>query len=557
MALFAALAGFVLAPLGAQEYDSGSAEVGALNAAYLRAGLILPWTSYPLSRSRLRDLGQELEAAGGAVPRMAAFEAESAPWAASSFIDIEYDLSASGQTSLVQASAPRDGIDLQRAWLSKPSFARLGARFSGGGADVEGELDIKQAWDGSTWFSGDNNPFGRKITADIGFDSHILKRGLLGWESGAIRAWIGRDAINIGPAGFSSLYPSAALPYFDAARMQTHIGPFNFDWVIASFLPNKNWEGSDVDTVSYNGTSWGGAWWDADNAIATASSGAAGSTKIVYVLHRFSYESGRVSAGVAEEQMYARNTLPSEVYNYLPFGLFHDIDTYPDNVTFVVDFGLAITRGLGLRLTAGLDDLNSDIFGVPDSPVPTIPALIGGLDFAFDALGLSFEGVAEGGYTHYLWGNFDANANQSGNWAGNGSFLARMIARYAGGTILPLTSPYGPGSTWARTSIRVIGLPGGVVVKPRALVLWKNPAVNLITTPYQTNTGLVSWGDMPFVDIGIEGDCSLAFGPARLGLSVTPQFVLVQGVPSAAVDLVLRASLGSGADNVGNKVQWW
>jgi len=95
------------------------------------------------------------------------------------------------------------------------------------------------------------------------------------------------------------------------------------------------------------------------------------------------------------------------------------------------------------------------------------------------------------------------------------------------------------------------------VVRPRALVLWKNPSVNLITTPYQTNTSLVSWSDSPFVDIGLEGDWSLVFGPTRLGLSVTPQFVLVQGVPSAAIDLLLRASLGSGADNVGNKVQWW
>lgn len=545
----------IQSPLGAQEFDSSSTEVRALNSAYLRAGLILPWSSYPLSRSRLRELALELEASGGRIPATGAFEPDSSPWSATGFVDINYDLSASAQTGLVQPDAPRDGIDLERAWLSKPSFARLGAQFSGGGAIAEAELDFKQAWDGYSWFSGDNNAFGRKITADIGFDSHILKRGILGWESGAIRAWMGRDAIDIGPAGFSSLFPSAALPYFDAARMQTHIGPFNFDWVIASFLPDKNWEGKDVDTVTYNGTSWGGAWWDADNAM--ASTGSTGSTKIVYVLHRLSYENGRLSLGIAEEQMYARNTLPSEVYNYLPFGIFHDIDTYPDNMTLVADFGLAITKGLGLRMMAGLDDFSSDIFGVPDSPVPTIPAVIGGADFAFDALGLSFEGVAEGGYTHYLWGNFDANANQSGYWGGNGSFLARMIARYAGRTILPLTSPYGPASTWARSSIVITGLPGGIVVKPRALVLWKNPTVNLITTPYQSNSGLVSWSDEPFVDFGLEADWSMTFGPTRLGFAATPQFAIVRGVPSAAVDLVLRATLGSGADNVGNKVQWW
>lgn len=553
LALFAGLG------LAAQEYDSNSAEVRALDAAYLRAGLLLPWTSFPLSRSRLRLLGRELEEGGGRIPDLPAFEPDEAPYRASGFVELNYAQRWSGQGSLVQATAPRDGIDLQRAWVSRPAFIRLGGLVTGGGVDAEMEWDLKKSWDGSSWYGGDNNSFLGDFAIGQGFDQHIFRRGIMAWESGAVRASLGRDAMNIGPPGFSSFYPSAALPFIDAGRMQTALGPFHFDWVIATFPAVKSWEGTgnDVDTqIGPTGASWGGAWLQAD-LYKPGSTNDAGSTKILFVLHRFAYENGRLHFGIAEEQMYARTAVPFEVVNFLPLGMFHKVDDRPDNLTFVIEGGYTLLPGLGLRFQAGLDDFRTNDIGGSDSPVPTIPAYLGGADFAFELGGVSLEGQVEAGYTHYLWGNFDADATQSGNWGGNGTFLARMIARYAGGYLLPLTSPYGPGSTWFRGEARLSGLPGGLGLAPRALLLLKNPRANLINTPYTLDNSLDSWSSEPFVDLGLELSRDLDLGPLAIGLSATPEFLLAGGRVSGALDLLCRLEFGGGAGNVGRGQQWW
>ncbi|MFZ4617747.1 MAG: hypothetical protein ACOYM2_16320, partial [Rectinemataceae bacterium] len=435
-------------PVSTEEYGPDSPEVRALSNAYIEAGRLIPWTSYPVSGTKLQALGDSLASMGANLPSLPFFYPEHKDTENSSILSayMKYDYTriASGQEGLIQPDAPRDGIDLQRGWLALPPLAAAGfVASSDTGLSIEFEGVLRSPRPEGL-LSTDNRP-GFTPGAGPAIDHHILGRGILSWENPAFRVCFGRDTMQIGAPDLSTLYPSKLLPYMDAARLQGRSGPLNIDWTVATFLPVKNWEGLDVDNAaSPVERNWGGQWWSSRDFNPTT---------ILYVAHRLEYVGERLSFAMGEQIVYARPNNSYEIKNFLPIGTFHANDTYPDNMNIIFEFGAALLPGLTLRAMAGFDDLSSDIIGIADSPVPSIPAAILGLEFSGAPIGLALSGIVEGGYTHYLWGNFDADQNQSGNWYGNGEFLARMIARYeydGGGVLLPLTSPYGPGALWAR-----------------------------------------------------------------------------------------------------------
>jgi hypothetical protein len=514
-------------PLAAEEYGPASPEVLALSNAYVRGGILFPWTSYPVSGMKLRELADSLASTGIELPSLPLFYpvhgATEEVSSLSGYLKYNYTRISSSQQSLVQPDAPRDGIDLQRGWLALPPLAAAGfVASSDTGLSIEFDGVLRSPRPEGR-LSIDNLP---GFTTGVGpsIDHHILGRGILSWENPAFRVWFGRDTMQIGAPDLSTLYPSKLLPYMDAARLQGRAGPVNLDWTVSTFLPVKNWEGLDVDNAATPfERNWGGQWWSSSDFNPTT---------ILYVAHRLEFVGDRLSFALGEQIIYARPNNSYEIKNFLPVGTFHANDTYPDNMNLIFEFGAALLPGLTLRAMAGFDDLSSDIIGIADSPVPTIPAAILGFEFSGAPVKIPLSGIIEGGYTHYLWGNFDADQNQSGNWYGNGEFLARMIARYeydGGGVLLPLTSPYGPGALWARGLARVVLPVRDLNLEVRALFLSKNKSTNLVSTAYASDPAVEKATRTVLAEIRVALSYTIALTGASLALCAEPVVTLLDG----------------------------
>jgi hypothetical protein len=155
----------------------------------------------------------------------------------------------------------------------------------------------------------------------------------------------------------------------------------------------------------------------------------------------------------------------------------------PNNMNLVADFSWVLFRGFTLTGQIGFDDINANLFGVPDSGTPTIPAAILQMEYTLrrETFGADFS--LEGGYTHYLWGNFAYETDPTWGTVP----LARGIYRYSPSktaVLLPLTSPYGPGAVWGRLA-SALSLPRyHIRLSAELLVLTKNERVNLVDTVY-------------------------------------------------------------------------
>jgi len=208
-------------------------------------------------------------------------------------------------------------------------------------------------------------------------------------------------------------------------------------------------------------------------------------TTIFEVLHRLSWDFGALRVGVAENCLLARRNNRVTVTDFLPLVSWHQASVMPNNVTFLFDAAWEPLPGLTLAAQGGFDDINANLFGVGDSDVPTIGAcVLGGRYEAGTASGGAVDAYLEAGYTHYLWGNF--SAYRQGDIT-DVDPLARAIYRFrlnAGGALLPLTSPYGPGALWLRLEGGTRLGASGPRVGAELLLLGKNREANLVDTLY-------------------------------------------------------------------------
>jgi hypothetical protein len=140
--------------------------------------------------------------------------------------------------------------------------------------------------------------------------------------------------------------------------------------------------------------------------------------------------------------------------------------------------------------------------------------------------------MLEGGYTHYLWGNF-AYTDGPDTWYG--VYLARGIYRYPlfkYSVLLPLTSPYGPGTIWGKLKTS-FGFPRrSIRAGAELLFLVKNSKANLVDTPYEADTGLNSYNRWFFAL-----DIPLAYTWRDLEFSVLP--ALLWGTGGQALECTL------------------
>ncbi len=516
----------------AQEFAYDSPYVLELRREYLREGRVFPYSSFPITIKQLNEaaerIGYELEY--GSRP-----DADGIRYLF--FLDTFLDASLSENASLIEPLAPRDGIDVQRSWYQRAPFLRAGASISGEtGLMVALEFEGRKEWR-ADWFNTWNLPMHGGEGQGLLFDNQILSRGVLSWQGDDVRLSLGREPTHIGPAGVLGLYPSSRLPYLDALRLDGKIGRLHIDWLFGGFYPIQSWE------AVINGTGF-------DNDVIKADELWNGSspTPVFFGIHRLQYLGERFSFSIGEQIFFARNPMYFEFNDFLPVATWHGLDFYPDNMALILDFSWAFARGLTLHGIAGYDDISSDIFGVYDSPIPTIDAYVLALEFDLPIAGMALSGMAQFGYTHYLWGNFDAVTSHGDQLGGEQLLLARHVARYytddGDGIILPFSSPYGPGALWLQVDAEIKPFGSWLSFGLDFFFLSKNTQANLITTLYERSATVANAPRTVFVELGLPIKARLGLKENRAQLDFRPSLALLDGSLSLSLDMLLGFGIG-------------
>ena len=106
-------------------------------------------------------------------------------------------------------------------------------------------------------------------------------------------------------------------------------------------------------------------------------------TNIIFAnLHRFEYDFGRVRAAVTGLGIFVRENNAFALADFFPVSSWHATQYRPFNLSLVFDLEAALFPGFRVMAQFGFDDVNaSDLFGVGDAPIPTIPAAIVGCEY--------------------------------------------------------------------------------------------------------------------------------------------------------------------------------
>jgi hypothetical protein len=539
--VFVILAALAVGSAVAQEYLPEDPRAEELRRRYLLAGRVYPLTSYPLSRSEFLAASALLPATGSATEAKSASD----PASASEPIlraGIETALALglrSSDLTIEDLSGATNGIDLRRRWLDEPPLVRFGGSLeNGSGLEVAVEGQLKREW-ASTWDSWNNLPGNGPSTNPFPVDNHFYTRGILAWDSPAFMATFGRDKIHLGPGQGSSLLASENLPYLDSFRFRAPMGRWSFDWVVATIDNGKAAQDVDTDYWGLDGPV-DGTISDFLDGGGYGFEGDANPSIIFYNVHRAQWTGERLRLAIAGQMVIVRANNAFQLVDFFPIATWHNADVIPNNMCMVLDGSWAVLPGLAINFSAGFDDFSAATFGLGDSGVPTIDAYLLSVEYALDAGGFAFDAYLEGGYTHYLWGNFDGSVTMGQDRC----FLAKMIARYktdSGEVLLPLTSPYGPGALWTelRIDAKPKGSPFGLGVD--LLLLSKNTKADLVTTEFTSDDTIATAPRRLSLDAGVTATLALGGGRIR----ARPSVLFSGDEIAAALDLSVGWSFGS------------
>jgi hypothetical protein len=450
----------VLAPLPAQvNYLPESPEVLALKSLYLRAALAFPSADFPLSEHSLAGFARRLggRAEDPEVSRRAEAYLEELGYAQGvtelAFVN---RFSLEGYARLGHQDSSdwvHEVLDREPLWRLDMSWARLDkAAFF-----VEAVLRREYLSDLSYWNLPPHLPGN-----PVALQNDQLARGFVWYNAGPLQIELGRDQVHFGPLR-SALLPSSRLPFLDLLRLVLPVGNLTMDLMISSL---QNGQGVD----------------DLDLSVSPEIQFR---SNIIFVnQHRFQYDFGRIRAAVTGLGIFVRPNNAFALADFFPVSSWHATQYRPFNLSLVFDLDAALFPGFRLMTQFGLDDVNaSDLFGVGDAPIPTIPAAIVGFEYQRRLFGSALELYGELGYTHYLWGNFDDESR---------AILARAIYRLSldhGTRLMPLTSPYGPGAIWTNLEA-AWRWRGGLRTGLSAELVFLNPDVDLVHTPYLKDPAL-------------------------------------------------------------------
>ncbi|MDR2028170.1 MAG: hypothetical protein LBP93_01385 [Treponema sp.] len=453
-----------------------SPEVSLLRRLYRRAGKVLPLSAYPVHGSDLAELGEKLSTLKSGEDQLLLEELldrlkpkeEEALFLHGSLAAAYEHRFRTGST-LVDDGAVKNGEDVRRAYLGfSPLLSLEGGveKFTGPYTELQAEL--RPPWKED--FSPYNN-FVPLPEVDISFD--LLSKGIFSWNGKHLDVSIGRDRVHFGHTPGASLYPSGRLPYQDGLRLSVPLGPFSFDYLLATIQPKKASHDVDPNRNAKEQDS------DAFGFMKDSNP-----TTILTAVHRFQWNFGALKAGIGGTVVYARSNNMFLMTDILPVFIYHNADIRPNNLNMIFDLSWTFYPGFTLTGILGFDDISAKALGLPDGPTPTIPAGILQLEYSA-APGPVPDFLLEGGYTHYLWGNYAFGDADEVSWGE--APLARAIYRYAPNNqaiLLPLTSPYGPGTIWGRL-VSALDFPQfNLKIKADLLILSKLDGVNLVDTPY-------------------------------------------------------------------------
>jgi hypothetical protein len=470
-----------LLPLWGETYRPLSPEVTELRYLYRRASRAFPFFSYPVHGSDLLRAAEDLEG------RLRGADVDSLDRIIQDLSVHKRGIFLRGASSLSYVHRLRSGgvlldpgtvknaQDFRRAYLSLPPFFTLSA--AGGtftGLFLEAAAGQRDAW--TEDYKPDNNFV--LPASKVEFASDVFATGIIAWNGTYIDTFFGRDNLHFGETPGASLYPSREVPYLDGLRISILFRHFSMDYLLSTIQPKKApYDITDAEPNAFkgkDGREYFGFMTDPDPSI------------IMTALHHFGWNFGPVKAGVGATVVYARSNNMFTFTDIIPISSWHNADMRPNNMNIIFELNWAFYPGFALTGMFGFDDINLNNIGVSDSGTPTIPAGIFQAEYGRRGEHLNADFLLEAGYTHYLWGNFSYATDDT--WGG--APLARAIYRYAPNkeaVLLPLTSPYGPGTIWGRLVSSLTFPRFNAKVSADLLVLTKNRDVNLIDTLYDSS----------------------------------------------------------------------
>lgn len=300
------------------------------------------------------------------------------------------------------------------------------------------------------------------------FENNFFYTGYLYVPGEYLETTFGRQQLHIGPSPFSSLMVSDRIPYLDAARLSLSLGRLRMTHVVST-IENR---ASEAELAAGLPAVLADPQWEHGDQYAY------GRNIIFYNVHYFEYAWDRLRLGIGGQMMVSRPMNQFQLGDFFPVFSWHNADIVPNNMCLILDASYAAAPGVEIYAQAGFDDISAETFGIADSELPTIPGLLAGLTYRPATDGPALSVLLEGGYTHYLWGNFHEEF-----------LLSRAVYRQdtdAGSRSMPLTSPYGPGVVWG-TLRGSVSWQSGLSLGASYLLRAENTEADLYETPYRAS----------------------------------------------------------------------
>ncbi|MFW6209285.1 MAG: hypothetical protein ACOC7X_11325 [Spirochaetota bacterium] len=469
-----------------ETYVSDSQLVVELNDLYIRAGEVFPTASFPVDKAELYSFATQLRRKAGnrdiriEIDRYLSklsFNAEEREVVSKESLSYEHYFRGN-------AIYTKD-YDYQRSYIDASPFATwaLSAGSDGkAGVNISAEVRKQHSaeeYPASNMFEGsDGNP--------VAVENYFITTGYFARRFDNLFLQFGRTPVHYGEPDFSTILPSDRLPFLDAFYYTWSFGPLKMTSFVSSQynsaggseisdMQNVDWP-SDISvdpdgTIIYEpGTG------DPDRYVAFDR------TMIISAMHRFEWAFDHLRLGLSAMHLSSRENNTFHIGDFFPVFSWHNGQVGPHNMFLVAEASWVPLSGLVLTAQAGYDDINAEDFtGVGDTSIPTIPAYVVGAKYLQAARNYTMTYVVEGGYSHYLWGNFHEFDPDKGN------YLSRAIYRYLRDeetVLLPLTSPYGPGAIWVNGNMELHSTSGwtlGLITE----TVFKNTKASLVTTVYE------------------------------------------------------------------------
>jgi len=497
VATVVALLVFAPAPAVAHiSYMPSSPEVQSLLEIYAAAGRVFPSASFPISKRDLHrfalDLRQTRPALAQDIDRyLEHLEFRPGEVTINAKIDTEFRAYLrSSDTQWINEELEYDSLDLDRRYIQMPDFLSLtlfSQQDDTGGMYIN--AGIKRRYERGELL--DSNFLEFDPDRIIRADHYFIRRGYFFHYFGDLELILGRNGVHLGGPEHSTFMASDRLPHIDSLTLRYRLGPIYMTSVSAT-LDNRRADGElDPDSQAFCDAFEraerfeedacdpdGDGYWPSERLGFNR-------TVIYYGVHRFDYTRDTVRLGIAAQQFVARENNAFHLGDVFPVFSWHNTDVGGHNMSLIMDASWRPRPYWELFFQAGYNDIDAnELVGIPDDPIPTIDAYLLGVSYRGPVASRRLRATAEVGYTHFLWGNNYDYHEERGNYLSRGVYRLRTHGFY----MMPMTSPYGPGTAWTRLRSEVGEFgPVSLGLDFELLSRQDRELVNLVNTIYYPN----------------------------------------------------------------------